>query len=100
MSQHELATILGVPQQNIAFWEASEKPPRSEVLPLMAHALGIDLKDLISNNKDARTKAPPQPVGKVRDAFKEVAKLPRRQQEQVAEFVSAFVLQYQQKRGR
>jgi transcriptional regulator with XRE-family HTH domain len=38
---------LGVPQANIAFWERSEKPSRSEVLPKMAEALGVSVEDLL-----------------------------------------------------
>jgi hypothetical protein len=34
-------------------------------------------------------------TGKVRKLFEEVSRLPRRQQEKVVEFVSAFVKQYQ-----
>ena len=29
------------------FWERSEKPPRSEVLPKMAEALGVSVEDLL-----------------------------------------------------
>lgn len=39
-----------------------------------------------------------QPVGKVRQAFEEVSKLPRRQQDKIVEFVTAFVQHYQQNR--
>jgi transcriptional regulator with XRE-family HTH domain len=40
LSQYELARLVGVPQPNIAFWELSEKPPRSEVIPQMAQIPG------------------------------------------------------------
>ena len=43
----ELASYVGVPQANIAFWERSEKPPRSEVLSKMAEALGVNVEDLL-----------------------------------------------------
>ncbi|MEJ7712995.1 MAG: hypothetical protein WKF84_24920 [Pyrinomonadaceae bacterium] len=35
------------------------------------------------------------PTGKVQKVFDDVARLPRRQQEKIAEFVSAFVAQYE-----
>ncbi|MDD5222994.1 MAG: helix-turn-helix transcriptional regulator [bacterium] len=36
LSQGDLAQRVGVPQQTIAFWEQSDKPPRSDVLPKLA----------------------------------------------------------------
>jgi transcriptional regulator with XRE-family HTH domain len=40
LSQSALATRVGESQQNIAFWEQSDKPPRSDVLPRLARVLG------------------------------------------------------------
>jgi transcriptional regulator with XRE-family HTH domain len=98
LSQYELARMVGVPQANIAFWERSEKPPRSDVLPKMADALGVRVEDLL--NESAVTQklraGKSKPVGKVRQVFEEVSKLPRRQQDKVVEFVTAFVRHYQQ----
>lgn len=79
---------MGVPQANIAFWERSEKPPRSDVLPKMAQALGFSVEDLLilSDEKPLRKKAAKsntRPVGKVREVFDRVSKLPRRQQEHI-----------------
>ena len=47
LSQYELARYVGVPPANIVFSEHSEKPPRSEVLPKMAEALGVNVEDLL-----------------------------------------------------
>jgi transcriptional regulator with XRE-family HTH domain len=100
LSQYELARMIGVPQANIAFWERSEKPPRSEVLPKMADALGVRIEDLLNGSAVTRMvkTGKSKPVGKVRQAFEEVSKLPRRQQDKVVEFVTAFVQHYQQNR--
>ena len=49
LSQYDLARKVGVPQPNIAFWELSAKPPRSDVLPKLARALGVTLDDLIED---------------------------------------------------
>ncbi len=38
LTQIELAKFLKVPQANIAFWEWSDKPPRSDLFPAMAKA--------------------------------------------------------------
>ena len=92
-----------MPQANIAFWERSEKPPRSEVLPKMAEALGVSVEDLLivetgkaANRKAAKSNG--RPAGKVREDFDRVSKLPRRQQEHIVNWVSAYVSQYEQTR--
>jgi transcriptional regulator with XRE-family HTH domain len=103
LSQYELARYVSVPQANIAFWERSEKPPRSDVLPKMAEALGVGIEDLLivdagkAASKKA-TKSNGRPVGKVRKIFDRVSKLPRRQQEHIVNWVSAYVSQYEQNR--
>ena len=103
LSQYELASYVGVPQANIAFWERSEKPPRSEVLSKMAEALGVSVEDLLigETGKAASRKAAKsngRPAGKVREVFDRVSKLPRRQQEHIVNWVSAYVSQYEQTR--
>ena len=103
LSQYELARYVGVPQANIAFWERSEKPPRSEVLPKMAEALGVSVEDLLdvdTKKKGAKkaTATHGRPAGKVREVFDRVSKLPRRQQEHIVNWVSAYVSEYEQSR--
>lgn len=87
-----LADKLGVHHSNIAFWELSGTPPRGEVLPKMAHALGVSVDELLGVT-------PPKPKkqaakGRLQQVFESAAKLPRRQQNKVAEFVEAFVAQH------
>lgn len=102
LSQYELARYVAVPQPNIAFWEQSQKPPRSDVLPKMAEALGVTVEDLLivdSPSAKARAaKSNGRPAGKVREVFDRVSKLPRRQQEHIVNWVSAYVSQYEQTR--
>lgn len=99
LSQEELAQRIGVHQQTIAFWEQSEKPPRSEVLLDLAKALGVSVEALLTENLNS-TKRKGGPEGKMRKLFQETSSLPRRQQEKIAEFVSAFINQYKQLRAR
>ena len=99
LSQEELAQRTGVPQQTIAFWERSGKTPRSEVLSQLAEALGITIEALLSENgATVATKKKGGPNGKLRKIFEDASCLPRRQQEKIAEFVSAFINQYNQNR--
>lgn len=61
----------------MAFWERSEKPPRSDVLPKMAQALGVTVEDLllVGDEKLLKKKAAKnngRPAGKVREVFDRV----------------------------
>lgn len=97
LSQYELADLVGVRQSNINFWEHSDKPPRSEVIPRLAEVLEVSVAELLDatpaetiiNNRVG-------PVGKVRKVFEKVGKLPRNQQEKIVEVVEVFLSQYQQ----
>jgi hypothetical protein len=88
-----------VPQSNIAFWEQSEKPPRSDLLPQMADALGVTVVELLNVNGEISVakRSTNKPPGKVRKVFEDVSRLPRRQQEHIVRVVSALVMQYKQK---
>ena len=94
LSQYELARLVGVPQPNIAFWELSKKPPRSEVIPKMAQILGVRVEQIFNPEPGMERKA--GPAGKVKKVFEEVSQLPRQEQEKIVEFVSVFLQQYQQ----
>ena len=97
LSQEELADRIGVPQQTIAFWERSGKTPRSEALPRLAEALGVSIEMVLGEEDGAApVKKKGGPEGKLRRVFEEAASLPRRQQEKIMEFVSAFINQYKQ----
>jgi len=97
LSQYELAEMIGEPQPNIAYWELSDKPPRSDVLHKLADALGVSIPDLLSvNGRTVAVSKSGRPAGKVRKVFEDVSKLPRRQQEHIVKVVSALVMQYEQ----
>ena len=98
LTQVELAELVGETQQNIAFWERSEKPPRSEVLPKMAKAFGVSVEEILLADKDGSRRRG-GPVGKVQKAFEEVSRLPRNQQEKVLEFLNMFLSQYKRSAG-
>jgi transcriptional regulator with XRE-family HTH domain len=99
LSQTEMAEVLEVPQSNIAFWEQSDKPPRSDLLPKMADTLGVTVAELLNINGEMTiAKRSSRPPGKVRKVFEDVSKLPRRQQEHIVRVVSALVMQYEQSR--
>jgi transcriptional regulator with XRE-family HTH domain len=89
LTQQQLADKLGEPQSNITFWERSDKPPRGEVLPKLAHALGVSVDVLLGVT-------PPRPKrqaakGRLQQVFEEAAKLPRRQQQKIVEMAAGFI---------
>lgn len=94
LTQLELAKALNVPQANIAFWEWSEKPPRGEVLPAMAKALGCRVDDLLIDVERPRGAKRAGPVGKLQRAFEDASRLPRSKQDLVVQFVATLIDQH------
>jgi transcriptional regulator with XRE-family HTH domain len=97
LTQAELARMLGEHQQTVAYWEKSTRPPRSDVLPKLAKIFKLPVDALLNDKVALETDAHGPTGGKVQQLFREVAKLPRRQQDKVVEFVSAFIDQYKRK---
>lgn len=89
LTQVQLAEQIGVHYSNIGFWELSGTPPRGEVLPKMAHALGVTVDELLGV-APAKTKKPAA-KGRLQMVFEQVAKLPRRQQQKVIEMAEGFL---------
>jgi transcriptional regulator with XRE-family HTH domain len=92
LTQMQLADKLGVHHSNIAFWELTGTPPRGEVLPGLAQALGASVDELLGVR-------PPKPKkqaakGRLQQVFEEASKLPRRQQQKIAEVVEALIAQH------
>jgi transcriptional regulator with XRE-family HTH domain len=95
LTQVEFAHFLGESQQNITFWEHSEKPPRSDILPKMAKILGVTVEQILGVSPIAERR--PGPIGKTQKIFEEVARLPRSQQDKIIDIVAALVEQYRRK---
>jgi putative transcriptional regulator len=96
LTQAELASAVRETQQNVAYWEQSEYPPRADVLPKLAKALGVRVEDVL----DLETTSParrPGPVGRAEKAFERIARLPRRQQDKIIEMVEALVDQHERR---
>ncbi len=98
LTQTSFAELLGVPQSTVAFWETTDKPPRSDVLPAMAKILGVSVEDIL-----AASGRPPRrrggPVGKLQRVFEDAADLPRSQQDKVVEVLQALIAGFQQRTG-
>ena len=98
LSQKELAELIGETQQNIAFWEQAEKPPRSDTLPKLAKVLGVKVEDFLT--VDGAIPRKNGPTGKLQALFEEASQLSRSQQEKLMDFIVAFVSHCQQTKGK
>lgn len=99
LTQMELASLLQVPQANIAFWERSSKPPRSDVLAPMARALGVTVEALLSPPGGRRARSAPAPRGHAQKLFAAVTQLPRSEQRRIFDVLEALVAKAQHSRA-
>jgi transcriptional regulator with XRE-family HTH domain len=91
ISMRELARQIDESPTNVSYWERSGQIPRSDVLVPMASALGVTVEELLGQPKPRRVVSP---GGRLNQAFQRVAKLPRRQQQKIAEVVEALLAQH------
>ncbi|MEO8649471.1 MAG: helix-turn-helix transcriptional regulator [Acidobacteriota bacterium] len=83
---------LGVSQPVVSDYERGASRLHGELILKVAEILNVTADELLGRE----TKKPKaRPSGKVQQVFEEVSNLPRRQQDKVVEFVSAFVRQQQ-----
>ena len=93
LTQTELAQLLAVPQANIAFWERSSKPPRSDVLAPMAKALGVSVETLLAAPSPSRQRVASAPRGHAQKLFAAVTQLPRAEQRRILSVLEALLAQ-------
>lgn len=99
MSQRELGELLGATQKTVDYYERRTLNPTLDVIQKVAEALEVSPAQLIGDGATpTRLSKKAGPTGKVQKVFEDVSRLPRRQQEKIVEFVSAFVRQYEQER--
>lgn len=89
LSQIQLADKLGVSQQAVAQWERRTQAVRSDTISKLAEALGLSVAELLGEATSKRTVQ--APVGRARQLFEAVSKLPRRQQDKVFDIIQPFV---------
>jgi transcriptional regulator with XRE-family HTH domain len=97
LTQTQLAARMNTTQKMIDYYERRSPNPTLDVMQKIAAALEISVTELLGEEVVAVRKARNNgPVGKVREVFDRVSKLPRRQQEHIVNWVSAYVSQYEQ----
>ena len=92
LTQKELAEKTNVRQSNITFWEYADKPPRGEVIHLLAQALGVSLEVLL-NVEVLDEKKHRGPQSRLDKVVNKLNALPRRKQERITDVLEALVAQ-------
>jgi len=87
MSQCELAALLGVHQQSIAAWERKVSAIRSDTLIKLARALDVSADELLGLESSSHR----GPAGKLKKAFDQAARLPKRRQQRVVEMIDDMI---------
>lgn len=93
LSQAQVAEKLGISQPVVSDYERGAARLHGELILKAAEILNVSADELLGR-ETSKPKA--RATGKVQQLFEEVSSLPRRQQDKVVEFVSAFVRQQRQ----
>lgn len=98
LSQQQLADKIGVNQQMIAYWERRSVTLRPDQLSSLADTLNTSVDSLLG--KTAPKARGSGPVGKARQIFEAVSRLPRKQQEKVFDVLQPFIKEHLQPSNR
>jgi transcriptional regulator with XRE-family HTH domain len=91
LTQAQVAEKLGMTQTAYALWERREVALRPEQIEQAAKVLHVSVDVLFGrSNSPVRGHGP---VGKTRQTFEEVSKLPRRQQQHIVRVIGALIAQ-------
>lgn len=94
LSQVQLAEKLGVTQKLITYWEHNDVALRVDQLAAIAKALNLSMDELMGH-PTPKTRGN-GPVGKARQIFEAVSRLPRKQQEKVFDILQPFIKEHLQ----
>jgi transcriptional regulator with XRE-family HTH domain len=93
LSQQQVAETVGVRQSTVATWERSPRPPKGDLLPGLAKALGVDLQTLIQCDELKTVTAKRGPISRFEKLVEEASKLPRRRQQRIVDTLEALIAQ-------
>lgn len=96
LSQNEVAEAIGVTQPSYADWERTAVSLKPDVLPKLAHVLGISFDDLLGVQAFPRSRKS-GPTGKLQKAFEKAATLPRYHQQRIIALVEDVFNSYHSK---
>jgi transcriptional regulator with XRE-family HTH domain len=93
LSQQQVADSVGVRQSTVATWERSSRPPKGDLLPLLAETLGVEISVLIQCKDSSAAKRHRGPASRLEKLVDEASKLPRRRQKRIADTLEALIQQ-------
>jgi len=89
----EAARRLAVLHTKLVYWEKTGKIPNPELVGKVAALYGVSVEEVLGIKDVDDT--PRTPGGKLGEVFTAAAKLPRRQQQKIIEFVEPFIRTYE-----
>ena len=92
LSQSDLAAKLGTTQTTIAYWERKATTFRSDILVQLTTILDVSADDILGTKPSRPFTA--KPVGRARQLFDAVSKLPRRQQDKICDILQPFIKEH------
>ena len=96
LSVRELAATIGTHHTNLSYWERTGRVGKTEFIEPLASALGVSIEDILGLERKQRGNAPGGRLGR---SFEAASKLPRRQQQKIAEVVEGMLLLHETKAG-
>jgi len=93
LSQNQVAEKLDVTQQTYAGWERKTTALKPEHIYRLSEILDVSTDYLLGHENRHRRNGG-GPVGKARQLFDAVSKLPRRQQEKIFDILQPFIAQH------
>ncbi len=95
LSQQQVAEAVNVRQSTVATWERASRPPKGDILPQLATILKVSISDLLQCDSEAKPQKKKHrgPTSRVEKLMDQVAKLPRRKQQKIADVVEALIAQ-------
>lgn len=91
LTQGQLAELLDISQQLIAFYEKGQRRVPIDLLPEVARLLGVSVEELLGLHPTATAKRGPTP--KLQQQLERVSRLPRAKQRFVSEMLEAVLQQ-------
>ena len=88
-SQKELADLLQISRNNLAYYERSAKNPTTDFVTRCAEALDVKVTDLIEAETTRRKKTGPKPI--LEKQFEILRMMPKRDQEFVSKMIEHYL---------
>ena len=89
-SQQELADLLKISRNNLAYYERSAKNPTMDFITRCTNVLGVSVSDLLEPENRERKKTGPKPI--LERQFDILRQMPKRDQEFVSKMIEHYIV--------